>query len=161
MGKKKLNEEFNVLSDEEIKQCNDIQSALELINSENIITEVEPLEAKKFIVAKNDELKDLTKLTLEEKEDSELDEIANQADQAFFDLMDIAVNTQGKACGDIASAANSFLKIKLDSKLAKMDAKIKKMNIEIQKQKLEASKKISDAPSNYPEDDGIVIIDPR
>ena len=70
MGKKKLNEEFNVLSDEEIKQCNDIQSALELINSENIITEVEPLEAKKFIVAKNDELKDLTKLTLEEKEDS-------------------------------------------------------------------------------------------
>ena len=160
MGKKKLNEEFNILSDEEIKQCNDIQSALELINSENIITEVEPLEAKKFIVQKNDDLKNLTKANMEEKEDIELDEIANQADQAFFDLMDIAVNTQGKACGDIASAANSFLKIKLDSKLAKMDSKIKKMNLEIQKQKLEASKK-QDTSNNYSEDDGIVIIDPR
>lgn len=160
MGKKKLNEEFNILSDEEIKQCNDIQSALELINSENIITEVEPLEAKKFIVQKNDDLKNLTKANMEEKEDIELDEIANQADQAFFDLMDIAVNTQGKACGDIASAANSFLKIKLDSKLAKMDSKIKKMNLEIQKQKLEASKK-QNTSNNYPEDDGIVIIDPR
>ena len=154
MGRKKLNDEFNVLSNEEIEQCNDIKNALELINKENIITEVEPLEAKKFIVKQNEELKALTKSGMIEKEDGELDEIANQADQAFTDLMDIAVNTVGKSCGDIASAA----KIKLDSRIAKLDAKFKKLNIEVQKQKLEASKKNNDAPSEYPEDDGIIII---
>lgn len=158
MGRKKLNDEFNVLSNEEIEQCNDIKNALELINKENIITEVEPLEAKKFIVKQNEELKALTKSGMIEKEDGELDEIANQADQAFTDLMDIAVNTVGKSCGDIASAANSFLKIKLDSRIAKLDAKFKKLNIEVQKQKLEASKKNNDAPSEYTEDDGIIII---
>lgn len=159
MSDKKLNDEFNVLTNEDIEQCSDIQSALELINKENIITEVEPLEAKKFIVKQNEELKELTKTGMLDKEDGELDEIANQADQAFTDLMDIAINTTGKSCGDIASAANSFLKIKLDSRIAKLDAKFKKLNIEVQKQKLEAVKK--DAPSNYPEDDGIIIIDPK
>ena len=95
-----------------------------------------------------------------EKTDIELDEISNQADQAFYDLMDIAINTQGKACGDIASAANNFLKIKLETRIAKMDTKIKQMNLELQRQKLEASKKDNDA-SEYPEDDGIIIINPK
>ena len=54
MSKKKLDQEFNVLSNEEIQQCADIENALELINKENIITEIEPLEQKKFIVQKND-----------------------------------------------------------------------------------------------------------
>ena len=146
MGRKKLNDELNVLSNEEIEQCNDIKNALELINKENII---------------NEELKELTKSGMVEKEDIELDEIANQADQAFTDLMDIAVNTVGKSCGDIASAANSFLKIKLDSRIAKLDAKFKKLNIEVQKQKLEASKKNTDTSNEYPEDDGIIIINPK
>ena len=158
MGKKKLNEEFNVLSNEEIEQCNDIKNALELINKENIITEVEPLEAKRFIVKQNEELKELTKSGMVDKEDGELDEIANQADQAFTDLMDIAVNTTGKSCGDIASAANNFLKIKLDSRIAKLDAKFKKLNIEIQKQKLEASKREDPSNPYAEEDDGIIII---
>ena len=38
MSEQKLNDEFNVLSNEEIEKCSDIQSALELINKENIIT---------------------------------------------------------------------------------------------------------------------------
>jgi len=160
MSKKKLNEEFNVLSNEEIEQCDDLKTALELINKENIITEVEPIEAKKFIVKKNEELKELSKSDMVEKTDIELDEISNQADQAFYDLMDIAINTQGKACGDIASAANNFLKIKLETRIAKMDTKIKQMNLELQRQKLEASKKEPDA-SEYPEDDGIIIINPK
>lgn len=160
MGRKKLNEEFNVLSNEEIQQSNDIAAALALINQENIITETEPLEAKKFIVKQNEELKQLTKSGLVEKNDAELDEIANQADQAFYDLMDIALNTQGKACGDIASSAHNFLNIKLNARLAKMDAKFKKLNHELQVKKYEASaNKTTNAPEKYEEDDGIEIID--
>ena len=163
MGKKKLNEEFNVLSNEEIQQSNDIAQALALINQENIFTETEPLEARKFIVKQNEELKQLTKSGMIEKNDAELDEIANQADQAFYDLMDIALNTVGKSCGDIASSAHNFLNIKLNARLAKMDAKLKKMNHELQVKKFEASanKVSSDASEKYDEDDGIEILDPR
>lgn len=161
MARKKLDEEFNVLSEEEIKQSNDIQTALTLINQEHVITETDPIEAKKFVVKQNEELKALTKSGMIEKDEAELDEISNQADQAFTDLMDIAVNTTGKSCGDIASAANSFLKIKLDSRIAKLDAKMKKMNIELQKQKLEASKQNSGTSPQYEENDGIIIIDSK
>lgn len=156
---KKLNEEFNILSNDVIEQCSDLQNALELINQENIITNVEPIEAKKFIVKKNEEITDITKTTLEEKSDIELDEIANQADQAFYDLMDIAINTVGKGCGDIASAANSFLNLKLNAKMAKIDSKMKKLNYELNKQKVEASIKKYDTPTIENEDDGIIILE--
>lgn len=160
MKNKKLDSEFNVLTNEEIQQCTDIQNALELINKENIITELEPIEAKKFIVKQNENLKQLTKSGMIEKEEAELDEIANQADQAFNDLMDIALNSVGKSVGDISSSAQNFLNIKLNARLAKMDSKMKKLNYELQKQKIEAStKKTIDAPEKYDEDDGIVILE--
>lgn len=162
MPNKKLDSEFNVLSAEEINQCTDIQNALELINKENIITELEPIEQRKFIVKKNENIKDLTKSELKEKEEIELDEIADQADQAFTDLMDIALNSVGKSVGDISSSAQNFLNIKLNARLAKIDAKFKKLNHELQVKKLEAStKKVEDASINIEEDDGIIILDPQ
>lgn len=162
MANKKLDSEFNILSDEEIQQCTDIQNALELINKENIITELEPIEQRKFIVKKNENIKNITKSELKEKEEIELDEIADQADQAFTDLMDIALNSVGKSVGDISSSAQNFLNIKLNARLAKMDAKFKKLNHELQLKKFEAStKKFEDAPIDMEEDDGIVILDPQ
>lgn len=156
---KKLDKEFNVLSNDDIKQCSDLQNALELINQENIITEIEPPEPKKFVVQKNNNISNLTKSSLEEKDEEELDEISDQADQAFYDLMNIAINTPlGKACGDIASAANNFLTIKLNSRLAKMEQRMKKLTYNLNKQKFEASLKKDDT-SNIEENDGIVIID--
>ena len=161
--KKSLDEQFNTLSVEELETSDSLQQALALINQENVISEIPDVELKKFVVEKNKEAKELSKLTEEEKNEVELDEIANQADQAFYDLMDIAVNTQGKACGDIASAANNFLKIKLDTKLAKMDAKYKKLNQEIQIKKIEMTSLKSsqkDLEPEYSPDDDIIIVNP-
>lgn len=159
--KKSLDEEFGTLSVEEIESSDSLQKALALINQEGVVSDVPEPELKKFIVEKKNEAKELAKLTDEEKTNEDLDEIANQADQAFYDLMDIAINTTGKACGDIASAANNFLKIKLDTKLAKMDAKFKKMNQDIQFKKIEmtqykASQK-DEVPDYDPSDDLIEI----
>ena len=89
---KKLDEVFNVLSNDDIKQCSDLQNALELINQENIITEIEAPEPKKFVVQKNSNISNLTKTSLEEKDEEELDEISDQADQAFYDLMNIDIH---------------------------------------------------------------------
>lgn len=162
--KKSLDEEFGTLSVEEIESSDSLQQALALINQEGVISDVPEPEFKKFIVEKKNEAKELSKMTDEEKSEKDLDEIANQADQAFYDLMDIAINTTGKACGDIASAANNFLKIKLDTKLAKLDAKYKKMNQEIQMKKIEMTSLKSSQKeeiSEYDPSDDIIEINPE
>lgn len=161
MSKKNLDEEFGTLSIEEIESSDSLQKALALINQEGVVSDVPEPEIKKFVVEKKKEAKELSKMTNEERTDYELDEIADQADQAFYDLMDMALNTPNKVAGDFASAANSFLKIKLDSKLAKMDAKYKKLNQEIQLKKIEMTSLKSSQKeeiSEYdPEDDIIEI----
>ena len=162
--KKSLDEEFGTLSVEEIESSDSLQKALALINQEGVVSDVPEPEFKKFIVEKKNEAKELSKMTDEEKSEKDLDEIANQADQAFYDLMDIAINTTGKACGDIASAANNFLKIKLDTKLAKLDAKYKKMNQEIQMKKIEMTSLKSSQKeqiSEYDPSDDIIEINPE
>lgn len=163
MAKKKtLDEQFNTLSAEDIETSDSLQQALALINQENVVSEV-PADLKKFIVSKKEEAKELSNLTDEQKNDKDLDEIANQADQAFYDLMDIAINTQGKACGDIASAAQSFLNIKLNAKLAKTEQKYKKINQEIQMKKIEMTALKSsqkDIESEYSPEDDIIIVNP-
>lgn len=163
MAKKKtLDEQFNTLSAEDIETSDSLQQALALINQENVVSEV-PVDLKKFIVSKKEEAKELSNLTDEQKNDKDLDEIANQADQAFYDLMDIAINTQGKACGDIASAAQSFLNIKLNAKLAKTEQKYKKINQEIQMKKIEMTALKSsqkDIESEYSPEDDIIIVNP-
>lgn len=135
--KKSLDEEFGTLSVEEIETSDSLQKALALINQEGVVSDVPEPEFKKFVVEKKQEAKDLANMTDSEKSEYELDEIANQADQAFYDLMDIALNSPSKVAGDMASAANNFLKIKLDTKIAKMDAKFKKINQEIQLKRIE------------------------
>lgn len=157
-NKQKLNEEFNILTNEEIQQSSDISKALALINKENIVTDIDTVQVKKFYVEKNKELQNQLLTNSEEKDNVELDEIANQADQAFVDLMDIALNTQGKGCGDIASAANSFLNIKLTARLSKMENKMKKLNYELQVKKFEASVAKSNSDNDEDDDDGIQII---
>lgn len=161
MAKKSLDEEFGTLSVEEIETSDSLQQALALINQEGVVSDVPPTELKKFAVAKKEEAKELAKLTDEQKSNKELDEIADQADQAFYDLMDIAINTQGKACGDIASAAQSFLNIKLNAKLAKSEHKFKKLNQEIQLKRIEMnslkSSQNNDVPDYDPNDDIIEI----
>lgn len=157
-NKQKLNEEFNILTNEEIQQSSDISKALALINKENIVTDIDTVQVKKFYVEKNKDLQNQLLTNSEEKDNLELDEIANQADQAFVDLMDIALNTQGKGCGDIASAANSFLNIKLTARLSKMENKMKKLNYELQVKKFEASVAKSNSDNDEEDDDGIQII---
>ena len=163
MSKKSLDEEFGTLSVEEIETSDSLQKALALINQEGVVSDVPPPEIKKFIVEKKEEAKELTNLTDEQKSNKELDEIANQADQAFYDLMDIAINSTGKACGDIASAAQSFLNIKLNARLAKSEHKFKKLNQEIQLKRIEMNSmksSQSNEVNEYSPEDDIIEINP-
>lgn len=155
-----IDEELNLLTNEEIEGCSDIQKALELINKEQVIPEAKALVKRDFIVKENENLKkELENLPEDEQNDIELDRIADQADSAFYDLMDIAVNSSGKACGDIAGAAQQFLNIKMQAKLNKTELKLKKMKMELDKKKLELASKPKEVDTDDDfSDDGITII---
>lgn len=154
-----IEDELNILSNDEIENSSDLQKALDLINKEQIIPEATALVKKNFIVKQNNEIKDLSKMDLEERTDVELDEIANQADSAFQELMDIAINSSGKACGDISAAAQQFLNIKLQTRLSKTELKLKRMKQELDEKKFEATSKLKDDTSDDDfSDDGIVIL---
>ena len=156
-----IDTELNLISNEEIEQCSDIQKALDLINKEQVIPEAKALVKKDFIVKSNEDLKkELENLPEDEKNDVELDRIADQADSAFYDLMDIAVNTTGKACGDIAAAAQQFLNIKMQAKMSKTELKLKKMKMELDQKKFELASKPKEVDTDDDfSDDGITIIE--
>lgn len=156
-----IDEELNLMTNEEIENCDDLQKALELINKEQVIPEAKALVKKDFIVKSNEHLKkELENLPEDAQNDKELDLIADQADTAFYDLMDIAVNSTGKACGDIASAAQQFLNIKMQAKMSKTELKLKKMKMELDKRKLELSSKPKEMETDDDfSDEGITIIE--
>jgi len=137
MPRKKMDDFFNVPSKEDIEGLSSLSSALSLINEAGAITPDEDTAPRKFIVQKKEEAKDLAKIDYYEAVDEDLDEIANQADSAFQEMMDIAVNTTGGKVGDIASAAKSFLEVKMNAKMAKLEKKFKMMNLELQTRKQE------------------------
>ena len=156
-----IDEELNLISNEEIEQCSDLQKALDIINKEQVIPEAKALVKKDFIVKSNEDLKkELANLPEDKQNDVELDNIADQADTAFYELMDIAVNTSGKACGDIAAAAQQFLNIKMQAKMSKTELKLKKMKMELDQRKFELSSKPKEIEVDDDfSDDGITIIE--
>jgi len=154
-----IENELNIMTNDELSECDDLQKALAIINKEHVVPESVALVKRQFIVEKNKDIKDITKMSLDEKNDAELDEISNQADTAFYELMDIAINSSGKACGDIASSAQSFLNIKLNAKLAKTELKLKRMKQELDEKKFQLSSKSNNDDDNYDIDDDIVIIE--
>lgn len=135
MVRKKVDDFFNVPTNDEISGLSSLSNALDLINQTNAVTQSEPVEQKKFIVKKKEELKELIGLDFYEKIDSELDEIANQADSAFEEIMDIAINAPSKNVGEITSAAQRFLETKLSAKTAKLEKKFKMLNMELAQRK--------------------------
>ena len=56
--KDSIDNELDILTNEEIEQCDDLQKALALINKEQVVPESIAITKKNFIVEKNKEIKD-------------------------------------------------------------------------------------------------------
>lgn len=158
MGQEKLDEEFNLLSPDEIAETNDLQKALELINKEHVISDTDAFQTKKFIVKANEDIKHRDLTNPDECSYEDLDEIANQADQAFTDLMDVCLNASDRALGDIATSAQGFLTLKLNAKMAKTELKLKKLKLELDQKKFDASLKTEAPSEDFSGGDDIIVI---
>jgi hypothetical protein len=65
--------------------------------------------------------------------DSELDGLANKAEQAFDDLMDLGMNVEAKYGSRMFEVAGNMLKTALDAKSAKIDKKLKMVDLQLKK----------------------------
>ena len=76
--------------------------------------------------------------------DSEFDELAQRATDAFDDLMDLGMNVEARYSGRVFEVAGSMLKNAIDAKAAKIDKKLKMIDLQLKKQKLDQDTKPDD-----------------
>jgi uncharacterized protein YdaT len=74
---------------------------------------------------------------LGDKADSELEDIASRALEAYEDLMDLGMNVESRYSGRVFEVAGSMLKTSLDAKVAKMDKKLKMIELQLKKEKMD------------------------
>ena len=68
--------------------------------------------------------------------DSELDELARRATEAYDDLMDLGMNVEARYASRIFEVASSMLKNAIDAKTAKIDKKLKMIDLQMKRYKL-------------------------
>jgi hypothetical protein len=69
--------------------------------------------------------------------DTEFDELAQRATDAFDDLMDLGMNVEARYSGRIFEVAGGMLKNAIDAKAAKIDKKLKMIDLQLKKQKID------------------------
>ena len=89
--------------------------------------------------------------------DSELDALADKAEKAYDDLMDLGMNVEARYSGRIFEVAGGMLKNAIDAKAAKIDKKLKMIELQLKKQKLDQDSNENDGVNLN--GDGYVIAD--
>lgn len=69
--------------------------------------------------------------------DTEFDELAQRATDAYDDLMDLGMNVEARYSARVFEVASSMLKNAIDAKSAKIDKKLKMIELQLKKQKLD------------------------
>jgi len=130
---KKLEELLNLPDNKELVK----ETEQELKNKE---------KAEQAVVQQQDTVRDLAELDkiasalpavkgLGDKADTELEDIARRALDAYEDLMDLGMNVESRYSGRVFEVAGGMLKTSLDAKTAKLDKKLKMIELQLKKEK--------------------------
>ena len=130
---KKLEELFNLEDQENAEQ----EKSVEKVET----TEVSPQQIKSL----DDSYKEVHKITgnlpkiqeLDSMEEKDLDSLADKAEKAYDDLMDLGMNVEVRYSGRIFEVASSMLKNAIDAKTAKVDKKLKAVDLQLKKLKID------------------------
>lgn len=93
---------------------------------------------------------------LDNLDEKELDTLANKAEQAYDDLMDLGMNVEVRYSSRIFEVASSMMKNAIDAKSAKIDRKLKAVDLQLKKYKID---KDNNEDTNMLNGDGYVITD--
>jgi hypothetical protein len=89
--------------------------------------------------------------------DAELDGLANKAEQAFDDLMDLGMNVEAKYGSRMFEVAGTMLTAAINAKSAKIDKKLKMVDLQLKK--LAIDKKNTGDSEDPVEGKGYIIAD--
>lgn len=89
--------------------------------------------------------------------DAELDQLANKAEKAYDDLMDLGMNVEARYGARMFEVAGQMLNAAISAKSSKIDKKLKM--VELQLKKYAVDKKNGDAPADAIQAEGTLITD--
>ena len=91
--------------------------------------------------------------------DTEFDELAQRATDAYDDLMDLGMNVEARYSSRIFEVAGGMLKNAIDAKSAKIDKKLKMIELQLKKQKLDQDANTNTEDSISIQGEGVIITD--
>jgi hypothetical protein len=147
---KKLEELFNLEKDSPQKET-----------EQSTAVEVTPQQIKSI----EDSYKEVDRITgnlpkineLDSLEEKDLDDLAEKAEKAYDDLMDLGMNVEVRYSGRIFEVASSMLKNAIDAKTAKVDKKLKAVDLQLKKLKID--KDSPDDSNDILDGKGYVMLD--
>lgn len=130
-----------------------LEEILDLPDSKDIIKQEKEKEKNNAIQQQNETLRDIAEMDkitsalpavkgLGEMADTELNEVASKAMDAYDDLMDLGMNVESLYSGRVFEVAGGMLKTSLDAKVAKIDKKLKMVELQLRKEKQDKDGKI-------------------
>lgn len=159
---KKLEELFN-LEDKNTEPAEENSKPSEPVNPEVTVEEIK--EKHEQVKSVDDSFKAVQSITkdlpqvreLDELGEKDLDHLANKAEQAYDDLMDLGMNVEVRYSGRIFEVASSMLKNAIDAKTAKVDKKLKAVDLQLKKLKID--KDSPEDPNDVLDGKGYVMLD--
>lgn len=138
------------------------------MNIESIepIIESESVDARPVpVINLQDKLEEFDKISaalpkvlgLGEMADSELDALADKAEKAYDDLMDLGMNVEARYGSRMFEVAANMMNAAITAKSAKIDKKLKMIDLQIKK--LAIDRKHSEGTGNTVEGEGYIITD--
>ena len=95
---------------------------------------------------------------LDNLDDKELDHLADKAEQAYDDLMDLGMNVEVRYSGRIFEVAGTMMKNAVDAKSAKIEKKLKAIDLQLKKYKIDKDAG-GDDPNDIINGQGYIITD--
>ena len=132
-----------------------LEELLDLPDSKEIIKQDQKKDRKDVVAQQNETLRDIAEFDkiagalpavkgLGELADTELNEVAQKAMDAYDDLMDLGMNVESRYSGRVFEVAGGMLKTSLDAKVAKLDKKLKMVELKLKKEKMDKDGKPDD-----------------
>jgi hypothetical protein len=143
-----------------------LEEILNLPESKKIVKDDEKRQAKNEVAPLLRDISEYDKISaalpqvkgLGDIADTELDDLAKKATDAYDDLMDLGMNVEARYSARLFEVAGTMLKNAIDAKSAKLDKKLKMIDLQLKKQKLDQDANNADEGINIT-GDGVIITD--
>ena len=149
---KKLEELFNLEEKARPVVVNELPPDFKVKDHAEVDSIEESYAAVQSITRDLPQMKELDAL-----DDSELDNLASKAEQAYDDLMDLGMNVEVRYASRIFEVASSMLGHAVTAKSNKLEKKLKAVDLQLKKYKID--KDNNEDPNNVLNGQGYVITD--